>query len=200
MFKRPPLRKRLPPRNAEPAGEPDPDSFFGKLMISMTNEDTAEPPKFKYVPIDDIYGYIEARKRRGDTDETLSGFLLDIPKPVQTLADDTSWTCPVRFLDQVMITMKVKGNKVKVSVVCPYEEMIPYCINPTGPIPIEVKIRCMRRAGAPKQNMIDVLEHHNNYFSKKNLDKEQVKLEKVFSKYNVKCKTKVLKPVKKKMN
>jgi hypothetical protein len=199
MFKRPTPRKRLPNRVAEPVGEPDPDTFLGKLMISMTREDTVEPPKFKYIPIADIDGYIEARKRRGDNDDDLEMFKEERPYPVQTTKDVQKWVCPVKFLDQVILSLTIKGTKIKANVVCPYEEMIPYCRNPKGPIPVEVTIRCMKRAGAPKQSMFDILEHHNKYFSKKNLEKEQVKLDKVFSKYNVKGKTKVFKPVKKKM-
>jgi hypothetical protein len=187
MYKRPQLRKRV---------------YGPFLPLEYKPTPVVEPVewKFDFKPIKYIDSYICAMRSNGATEDELEDIkarhtVTASAPPVQV---DTKWVCPVKYLDQVLVNLVVKGNRVKLSLNIPFDEAIPYYSAGKVP-PIETRIRCMKRAGAPRNLLIDALKKHEAYYSKKNLEKEQKKIDKAFMKFNVKPTTKILKPVKKKI-
>lgn len=188
MYKRPQLRK----------------VFYGPFLpLEFPKSEPKPEPKiwsFKFKPIKYLDSYLVAMKTNGASDEELAAVkerhtVVSTPPVVK----ETGWVCPVKYLDQVLVNLSVKNGKVKLGLNIPFDESIKYY--KAGKIPpIETRIRCLKRAGAPRSILIKMLKDHEEYFTKKNLDKEQVKLDKVFMKFNVKPTQKILKPVKKKIS
>lgn len=187
MYKRPVIRKPV---------------FGPWLPVEHKPQPVVEPTvwSFKFVPVKYLDSYLSALKRNGSTDEEIEQIREkhyrepELPKKSQE-----KWVSPVKKLDDIFVTLSVKGGKVKLNIKIPFDEAIPYY--KAGKIPpIEVRIRCMKKAGAPKEVLLKMLQSHEEYFSKKNFDKEQKKLDKMFMRFNVKPSQKILKAVKKKIS
>ena len=198
MYKRPTLRKRFTGTVVTNEELPlDPTTRLGKLCSMIQRPDPDLKP-LKFVPIGNVENYISALKLNGRESE------VDEVRKKHTRAEKTKktteerWKLPIQFSDQVLVNLSVKNGKVKVKLNCPFDEYWSYQRDGKL-VPIEVRIRCMKRAGAPHSILLNMLEKHNKYFTKSNLEKEQLKVDKAFMKFNVKPKTKILKPVKKKI-
>lgn len=186
MYKRPQLRQKV---------------YGPFLPLEFKPQPVKEPQvwSFKFQPIRYIDSYCSILKRNGASDEELERLkeLHYIP-PTPVVQKEEKWVCPVKYLDQVIVGLNVKGNKVKLNLNIPFDEALKYY--KAGKIPpIETRIRCLKKCGAPRDVLIKMLKSHEEYFAPKNLEKEQKKIDKVFMKYNVKPTMKILKPVKKKI-
>lgn len=188
MYKRPQPRKVfygpfLPPAPVVPKPQPEPKVW-----------------SFEFKPVKYLDSYLAALRINGTSEEELAAIKEKHTVPEKPRAQsEEKWVCPVKYLDQVMVKLMVKGGKVKLDLNIPFDESLKYY--KAGKIPpIETRIRCLKRAGAPRTILLKMLKQHEEYFTKKNLEKEQKKLDKVFMRFNVKPTQKILKPVKKKIS
>ena len=136
----------------------------------------------RFVPIQDINGYISSLRLTGDyTEDQLEQIRQKHTqnRPVKP-PPTPKWENPVRFLDQVMVKMSVQGCKVRVKLSVPFEEMIPYTYNAQGPIPLAVRVRCFMRAGCPDELIKNIIKKHNDYFKPEHLAKRQNDLDRIF--------------------
>ena len=95
--------------------------------------------------------------------------------------------------EQVYITTRIKGSKVKVSIVNPYEKLFQH-IRKCEPVPIESFVQFHALNGAPEKFLLDMMKRHDKLLETREADQE--KLDKIFDKYFSKPK-KPLKAVKK---
>lgn len=149
--------------------------------------------KREFVPIKDIDGYLRALKNSGTSPEELNSIRemherdIDTPQVKYVYKPETSPQRPVKA------KLRVKGEKVKLSIRIPYDEVLDYCRD-AKPVPFETMIKCMKMNGAENEFLIEQINRHDkNKLSKK---KDDQKFLDVFEKYTVK-KTKPLKAVKK---
>jgi hypothetical protein len=195
-FKRPEIRKWksgsfiLPP----------PGRVYGNgRLVSIINS-IRDPPaakewRPKFVPIADIDGYINALKNAGTSEEELEMIRekherhISPPPAKYVYKPATTPQMPVKT------KLKVKGEKVKLSLCVPYDHVLDYTYK-AKKVPFDVMIRCMKMNGASDEFLLKQIQKHDA--AKKSRKKDDEKFDAIFDKYN-KTKTKpvVFKPVKK---
>lgn len=163
-----------------------------KMRLAL-REIKCEFKPFAFAPIQNIDGYISALRHNGESEERLAEIRAKHTLPPPPPPKPPTWTPRVKFLDQVAVTLKVKGESVKVSIVAPFDEFRKY----TGkPVPLAVRVRAFKLNGAPDEVLKDMIRTQNTIESKKHQKKITKWLEKMNHKAPAK---KVLKSVKKKI-
>lgn len=149
----------------------------------------------KFVPIQNIDGYISSLRLDGESEDKLAQIREKhlAAMPPKPESKPSEWRLPVKFLDDVMLKLKIVDGYVKVKVTAPLEELMQYT---SKPIPIAVTVRCLKRAGAPDDILRMAIEKYNHQRSSEFTKKINKWLDKMNHKTPVK---KVLKSVKKKM-
>lgn len=162
------------------------------MRITFGTDPDISMPRF--VPIADIDGYINCLRRDGESEERLAEIrakhTAHLPPPPEPR--EPQWQLPVKFLDDVYLKLKVTEDGVRVKIIAPFEEFRKY----TGkPVPLAVRVRCFKLAGAPNDILMGIIRRQNAIESKE----YQKKLQKWLDKNHKAPVKKILKSVKKKI-
>lgn len=195
-FKRPAIRKWktgsciLPP----------PGVVYGNgRLVSIINS-IRHPPvvnewRPKFVPIADVDGYIHALKNSGTGEEELEAIREKHERHISPPPAKYVYKPATTAQRPVKTKLRVKGEKVKLSLCVPYDHVLDYT-RKVKKVPFEVMIRCMKMNGASDEFLMEQIKRHD--VAKKNRKKDDEKFDAIFEKYNrTKPKAVVFKPVKK---
>lgn len=194
MFIRPTLRERYTVRGAFRVTEPT----SGKMADIVATMRAPDPVmwEYKFTPIYNLSEYIRMLKIFGTPDEELAVIeakhkSVTLPPP-RVIPPRQPYT-PKVTTQQVYINTRIKGSKIKISIVDPYEKLFQH-IRKNEPVPIESFVQFHALNGAPEKFLLDAMKKYDRNVKSREADNER--LEKIFDKYISKPK-KPLKAVKK---
>lgn len=179
---------------------PPPGQVYGNgtlvsIMNSIRNPPQVKEWRPKFVPIADIDGYLQALKNSGTSQEELEMIRerherhVSPPPAKYVYKPATTPQMPVKS------KLRVKGDKVKLSLCVPYDHVLDYTYK-AKKVPLDVMIRCMKMNGASDEFLVEQIQKHDA--AKKTKKKDDERFDAIFEKYNkTKPKAVVFKPVKK---